>query len=64
MRTITISEKDFDSIFDRAEEEFEFDHQFMKREERLSDFKGTLRYHHLMRYRNSIKNLKQRLIKE
>lgn len=61
MKTITLSEVDFENIFYQADREYMYDHEFAKDDEKLTDFKETLRHQHLMKFRNTLKSLKRRI---
>lgn len=59
---VVVDEKDFERIFSRAESDYIYDHNFMHGDEYPSDFKKTMRYEMLKRFRSTLKSLKDDLI--
>lgn len=62
MRQIVINEEDFDRIFNNSEKEYQYNHDFMKGDENVKKFKETMRYRHLIKFRNTLKTLKTKLV--
>ena len=63
MRTITISEEQFDNLFDRIEKNFCYDHLYMDRNETSEEFEKTITCSLLHKIRSEIKILKNDLMR-
>ena len=63
MRTITVSEKMFDDLFERFENEFAYDHKFMGPHETQGEFEKTVTHKLLLQVRGSVRQLKNDLIR-
>ena len=59
---IVIDEKAFKELFRRETVQYEYDHNFMNGDETFEDFSKTKRYHMLLSFRATLKDIKNALM--
>lgn len=61
---VVVDEKKFKEIFRQATIEYEYECNFMRPDEKYSDFQNTQRCSMLKRFRNTLNHLKNQLMEE